>query len=55
MKTVPIKIGDKFNRNGGVVEVVGTKPGGRIELFDNGNKISTDRWHKEVIKWEKLN
>jgi len=49
-----IRIGDKFKRGECVLEVVGTKPGGKIELYDRQNHLQTDKWHRDVIKLERI-
>ncbi len=51
----PIRVGDKFKVNETIYEVIGTKPGGKVELFDRQNTRFTDRWHKDVKKWERIN
>jgi len=50
----PIRIGDKFKANGTIYEVIGTKPGGKVELFDRQNLRFTDRWHRDVKQWERI-
>lgn len=54
MKTIPIRVGDRFKSNNTVYEVIGTKPGGKIELFDRAKTRFTDRWHREVKQWERV-
>lgn len=49
-----IHVGDKFRRNGVVYEVVGTKIGGKVELFDRERCMFTDRWHRDVREWEQV-
>lgn len=50
----PIKEGDKFKVGNTIYEVIGTKPGGKIELFDRAATRFTDRWHRDVKTWERL-
>ena len=54
MKRIPIRIGDKFKRDSFVLEVIGTKPGGKVELFDRARCRFVDCWHKQVIQWERV-
>lgn len=54
MKQKPIRIGDKFKYGDSVLEVIGTKPGGKIELFDRNRTRFTDSWHRIVRTWERL-
>jgi hypothetical protein len=49
-----IAVGDKFRRGSKTLEVIGTKPGGKIELFDRENCMFTDRPHREVKTWERV-
>lgn len=55
MKNI-IRVGDKFiNPNSGIIEkVVGTYPGGKIDMMNEVDCIFTNRWHKSVIKWERI-
>ncbi len=53
MSSAKIKLGDKFIVNEITLEVIGLKPGGKVELFDKENTRFTDRWHREVIKWKR--
>lgn len=50
----PIRVGDKFKVNEITYEVIGTKPGGKVELFDRENTRFTDRWSREVKLWERV-
>ena len=50
----PIRVGDKFKVNETILEVIGTKPGGKVELFDRKNTRFTDRWSREVKLWERV-
>jgi hypothetical protein len=52
-KTI-IRIGDKFRQGESVYEVIGTKPGGKLELFDRAKTRFTDRQHSEVKNWERV-
>ena len=49
-----IRVGDKFLANDIIYEVVGTKPGGKIQLIQRDKSIFTDRWHRDVIKWYRI-
>ena len=53
-KQAPVRIGDKFKHGAFVLEVVGTKPGGKVELFDKTNCRFLDTWHKQVSQWERI-
>lgn len=54
MKSTIIRVGDKFKCGDTIYEVIGTKPGGKIELFDREKSRFTDRYHREVKLWEKI-
>lgn len=54
MKNQTINVGDKFKRGESVWEVVGTKPGGKVELFNRANATFLDKHHKDVIVWERV-
>lgn len=49
-----VRVGDKFKWGDSVVEVIGTKPGGKVELFDRAKCRFTDKWHKDVIAMERV-
>ena len=53
-RSLPILVGDKFKVGDILWEVIGTKPGGKVELFDRKNSIFTDKWHKDVKNWERV-
>lgn len=54
MKTVPIRVGDQFKmQSGSVWKVIRTRPGGIVELFNEAECRFTDRYHREVITWER--
>lgn len=48
-----IQVGDKFNRNGVTFEVIGTLPGGKVDLFDRANTRFVTKLHKEVKLWDR--
>jgi hypothetical protein len=50
----PIRVGDKLKAEDAVYEVIGTKPGGRLELFDRARCRFTDRWHRDIKDWERV-
>jgi hypothetical protein len=52
-KSTPIRIGDKFKRDGRLWEVIETKPGGRIELFDRIRCIFLGAYHRQIKDWER--
>jgi hypothetical protein len=54
MEPEPIRVGDKFKHGDDVLEVIGTKPGGKIELFDRCNVRFLDTWHHRVKTWERI-
>jgi len=49
-----IKTGDKFLSNGVEFEVIETRPGGKVELFDRKNTRFVTRLHKEVKLWSRV-
>lgn len=53
-KTTPIRVGDKFKHGDHILEVIGTKPGGKIELFDRARSRFTDSLHRNVRTWERV-
>jgi hypothetical protein len=54
-KAHPIRIGDKFKYgDDGILEVIGTKPGGKIELFDRARTRFVDCWHRDVKTWDRV-
>ncbi len=53
-KPLPIRVGDKFKHGGHVLEVIGTKPGGRVELFDRKRSRFLDAYHRDVKTWERV-
>ena len=54
MKQQPINVGDKFKRGERVLEVIGTKPGGRVEMMERATAVFTDFWHRDVSTWERV-
>lgn len=54
MITDAIRVGDRFkSRAGAIWKVISTRPGGRLELFNEVGAVFQDRYHREVIKWER--
>jgi len=54
MRADPIRVGDHFKSKAGIVwKVIGTRPGGRLELFNAASSVFQDRYHREVIQWER--
>ena len=53
-KPQPIRVGDKFNTATGILEVIFTLPGGRIELFDREHCRFHNRYHREMLDWERV-
>jgi hypothetical protein len=50
-----IRKGHKFRMpSGSVWEVTRTRPGGIVELFNRAECRSADRYHREVIQWERV-
>jgi hypothetical protein len=47
-----IKIGDKFIRGTRTYEVIGLKPGGKVELFCKDNSRFVDSWTYLMRDWE---
>lgn len=54
MKAQPIAKGNKFKTPTGIWEVIRTRPGGVIELFNRGTSCFQDRYHREVRNWERV-
>jgi len=54
MKTQPIVVGNKFKTPTGIWEVIRTRPGGVVELFNRGTSCFQDRYHREVRTWERV-
>lgn len=52
LKTV-IRVGDKFKHGDAILEVIGTRPGGRIELMDRASVRFLDSYHRIVKTWER--
>jgi hypothetical protein len=53
MNTEKIKvcIGDIFERPTGVWEVVGLKPGGKVELYERKQCLSMDKFTWQIKNW----
>ena len=50
-----ITVGDKFKSTSGHIwEVIETKPGGVVELFDKERTRFQRRYHREVKSWERV-
>jgi hypothetical protein len=49
-----IRIGDKFKTGSGLWEVIGLKPGGKVELFDRAKARFMDSYTKNVRTWERV-
>ena len=49
-----IRIGDKFQSGAFILEVIGTKPGGRVELMERARCRFVDMWHRDVSQLERL-
>jgi|SRR5579872_967767 len=50
-----IRVGDRFydsKRN--IWEVTGTRPGGKLEMFDRARSYQCDRYHRDVKDWERV-
>jgi hypothetical protein len=45
--------GDKFRTPTGIWEVIETKPGGKVELFNKARASFQSRYHREVRLWER--
>ncbi len=55
MRPEPIRVGDHLKSKAGIIwKVIGTRPGGRLELFNKAEAVFADRYHREVIQWERL-
>ena len=48
-----IRVGDKFLNNGVTFEVIQTRPGGKVELFDRANTRFVTQLHKTVKLWDR--
>ncbi|MFA6213424.1 MAG: hypothetical protein WC714_28565 [Candidatus Obscuribacterales bacterium] len=53
-KSTIIRIGDKFKKNDTVYEVIGTRPGGIVDLLDRAKTRFTMRQHSEVKLWDRV-
>lgn len=54
-KSKPIRVGDRFLMSpGSEWKVIRTRPGGIVELFNEAQCRFTDRYHREVIQWERV-
>ena len=50
-----ITVGDKFKSgNGDIWEVIETKPGGVVELFNKKRSRFQRRYHREVKTWRRV-
>jgi hypothetical protein len=50
-----IRVGDRFKSPAGMIlEVIGTLPGGKIQLIDRENVRFTDRYHRDVKTWKRI-
>jgi hypothetical protein len=49
-----IRVGDRFEYGDHVLEVIGTKPGGKVELFDRERNRFLDSWHRIVKTWPRI-
>lgn len=50
----PIRVGDKFSDGKHVWEVIETKPGGKLELFDKKRCYFQMRYHKDLKQWQRI-
>jgi hypothetical protein len=51
---VSILVGDKFKTASGIWEVIGLKPGGKVELFKREKVRFMDSYTKNVRTWERV-
>jgi hypothetical protein len=51
----PINIGDTFRAGERILEVIGTKPGGKVELMDRDKCQFVDMRHSRVRTFERVN
>jgi hypothetical protein len=50
----PIRVGDKFKINGNVWRVIGTYPGGKVDLFDGDRFWFTMMYVRELRECERV-
>lgn len=53
-KKPAIRVGDKFKIGTHIMEVIGTKPGGKVELFDREKSMFTDMYHKNIDESDRI-
>ena len=51
----PIRVGDRFRtKSGAVLEVIETRPGGHVELFERERTRFHSRYTREMQDWERV-
>lgn len=51
----PIRVGDQFRTLSGMVwKVIETKPGGKLELFNEAGCYFSTRLYRDVREWERV-
>jgi hypothetical protein len=53
-KREPIRIGDKFRDTLGTWEVIETRPGGHVSLFDRARSMFVDLYACEVREMQRI-
>jgi len=48
-----IRVGDKFLNNGVTLEVIETRPGGKVDLFDRAGSRFITMLHKQIKGWQR--
>jgi hypothetical protein len=49
----PIRVGDKFKTHAGILEVIRTLPGGKVEMINRAKSCFHDRYTREMRDWER--
>ena len=50
----PIRVGDKFQAESGLLEVIAHNPGGKVDLFDREKTRFHRRYAYEVRLWPRV-
>ena len=53
MKKEPVRVGDKYRTIAGGWEVVKTRPGGIVELFNKEKSLFVDVYTRQLVFWQK--
>lgn len=54
-RPLPIRVGDEFRMStGSVWKVIETRPGGKLELFNEAECRFASLYHRDVRQWERV-